>query len=60
MIQDSENKVYWVLMVNGVQQSLRYESKALAEMQKANLPLTEQANAQIVPVAESGSQVLFG
>lgn len=57
---DDENTLRYVVMVNGVEVSPRYQTPQLAEMQLINLAENQQAIAEVVPVTEGGAKLLLG
>ena len=57
---NEEQKVYYVLMVDGKPISGKHESLTLAEMAKLNLPDEKQLLVEITQVAENGQQILRG
>lgn len=59
MITENDPTLY-VVKINGVDISPRYPTPQLAESFVFRLPMEQQAVAQIVPVTNTGTQVLFG
>ena len=57
---DDENTLRYVVMVNGVEVSPRFQTPQLAEMQLINLTEDQKAIAEVVPVTEGGAKLLLG
>lgn len=57
---DEETKVYFVVMVNGIQVSPMFEEKMLAEMEKAKLSPDKRELAEVVVMTKQGQQLLLG
>lgn len=60
MITDDMNVVYYVVRVNGVEISTRFNERLMAEMAKNNLPKEQQMLAEVVPITTDGKQILLG
>lgn len=60
MITDDVNVVYYVVKVNGVEISTRFNERMMAEMAKNGLPEEQKMLAEVVPVTAEGKQVLLG
>jgi len=59
MITDSMDVVYYVIKVNGVEISSRFNDKMVAEMAKNNLPEEQRMLAEVLPVTANGDQVFL-
>ena len=57
---NEQEQVRYVIKVNGVTVSVPFATKPLAEAHIGNLPPEQQVIAEIVPMTESGKQILFG
>lgn len=60
MITDSNETLYYVVLVHGQEVSPRYNSPMLAEQQIQHLSPEHQSIAEVVPVTEDGRQLLLG
>jgi len=60
LITDSTNKVFYVIKINGMEVSARFPTTISAEMAMMSLTEAEQKVAIIVPIVESGDQLLLG
>lgn len=56
---DGDQKVYWVVTVNGQRVTQPVTSQQLAEAEKMKLDADQQQSAMVVPVTSNGQQVLF-
>jgi hypothetical protein len=54
------DQVKYVVLVDGVRVGIPQPSQRLAELYLLSLPLAEQERATIVPINESGKQLLLG
>lgn len=54
------DEVKYVVRVNGVNVSIPFTSRMLAEQHIGNLPVDQQALAEVVPITTNGQQVLLG
>lgn len=57
---NEQEQVRYVIEVNGQTVSVPFATKMLAEQHLGNLPQDQQIIAKIVPITESGKQILFG
>ncbi len=60
LIMDNGDVVYYVVKVNGVEISTRFNERLVAEMAKNNLPNEQKMIAEVVPITTDGKQVLLG
>lgn len=60
LLTDDQQKIFYVLRVNGQDISQKYENQMLAEVEKRKLPPETQPLAEVVPVTANGQQLLFG
>jgi len=60
LIVDSTNNMFYVIKINGVEVSARFPTTITAEMAMMSLTEAEQKVAVIVPIVESGDQLLLG
>lgn len=59
LLADSE-QVFYVIRVNGVNKTTKFNSRVIAEMEIKNLPDEEKAIAEVVTVTADGSDLLLG
>lgn len=57
---DEETRMFYVVMVNGIQVSQQFEERMLAEMEKGKLPPEKQELAEIITVTKQGQRLLLG
>jgi len=60
MITDSMDVVMYVVKVNGVEKSVRFTDRVMAEMAINNLPENERMLAEVQPITQDGKQLLLG
>jgi len=60
IITDDMDVVYYVVQVNGIPVSTRFNERMMAEMAKNGLPEEQKMIAEVVPVTTDGKQVLLG
>jgi len=60
MITDSGDVVYYVVRVNGVEVSKRFNERMMAEMAMHQLPAQQNMMAEVIPITTNGDQLLLG
>ena len=60
ILTDNEETVMYVVMVEGREVTTRFTTPQMAEMQIQNLSEDMKTKAAVVPVTESGAQLLLG
>lgn len=60
MITDSGDVVYYVVRVNGVEVSKRFNARMMAEMAMHDLPAEQNVSAEVVPITTNGDELLLG
>ncbi len=60
LITDNMDVVFYVVTVNGVEKSVRFSERMMAEMAITNLEPKDKIIAEVKSITSDGKQVLFG
>ncbi len=60
IITDSMDVVMYVVKVNGIEKSVRFSDRIMAEMAIKDLPEDQRMLAEVMPVTQDGKQLLLG
>ena len=60
ILASDQNQVFYVLKVNGVEVTARFNNPTIAESQRAMLPTAQQNVAIMETITANGNQMLLG